>query len=43
MTKSKKIDDLRQYRVWGLFTLLQLMGLLVVGGFLLTALLNYFF
>ncbi len=36
-------DDLRPYRMFGGLTLLQLMALLAATGFVLTAVLNYFF
>jgi hypothetical protein len=42
MTKSKQNENLRPYRKFGL-TLLQLMGVLAVAGFVLTAILNYLF
>jgi type II secretory pathway pseudopilin PulG len=42
MVKSKQKDDLRKYRKFGL-TLLQLMAVLAIVGFLLTALFNYLF
>jgi type II secretory pathway pseudopilin PulG len=42
MMQSKQKEDLRPYRMFGL-TLLQLMVVLGVTGFVLTAVLNYLF
>jgi len=42
MTQSRQKENLRPYRKFGL-TLLQLMGVLAIAGFLLTAVLNYLF
>lgn len=40
--QSRQKENLRPYRKFGL-TLLQLMIILAVAGFVLTAILNYFF